>query len=145
MNIGPFRLFEKRIIKDDRPEPLVTRWILFSCPWFAVFIHKLHRSDYQRAMHDHPWTFVSIIIRGGYKEQTPMGILSHAPGDILYRPAEWKHAVIIEGKPSWNLILHGPRRRKWGFWQGDKWCWWRKYNYATDICEDEPIFHNNKD
>src|SRR2546430_15350386 len=117
MRLGNWKFFEKRIITDDQPGPLVTRRILFRCPWFGLFLHTLHRSDYDRALHDHPWGFISIILKNGYSEMTPKGVLTHFAGSVLFRPAEWKHCVIIDDPeyPSWNLVFVGPRTRKWGF------------------------------
>lgn len=145
MKIGPLRLFEPRRYIGGKENPLLIRWVLFRIPQFGIFIHKFCRSDYDRALHDHPWTFVSVILHGGYseyrEEKDERGTYEtldwYGPGSILYRPAEYKHRVVIYKEPSWNLILVGRRRRKWGFWPNGQWCWWRKYNYQTGICEEE--------
>jgi hypothetical protein len=144
MRIGPLKLFEPARYIGGRENPLIVRWTLFRLPRFGIFLHKFCRSDHDRALHCHPWTFISIILRGGYSEiyQLPDAIHPcedwRGPGSILYRPAEWKHRVVLAaGKASWNLILVGRRRRKWGFWPNGQFCWWRKYNYRLGICEEE--------
>lgn len=47
----------------------LTRWG-FRSKWFSVYLHKLDAPDPGTDLHDHPWPFVSIILRGGYVEQT---------------------------------------------------------------------------
>lgn len=152
MRIGKLKLFEKRIIGDPA-NPLLVRWIVIRHPGFAgIFLHKLCRSDHDRALHDHPWGFVSLILKGGYEEIHRSEViwsstgfpldwynerLVHKPGAILFRPALWRHRVIIGDKPSWNLIFVGPKYRRWGFWPNGSWCWWRKYNPDKGICEED--------
>lgn len=86
------RWFEKRVIGPDE-DPLLIRWVLFRVPAFGVYLHNMRRSDYDRALHDHPWPFVSLVLRGGYWEyhdQTLDGTTRsewRAPGSVLVRPA----------------------------------------------------------
>lgn len=35
----------------------------------AVFLHHFHASDGERALHNHPWPGLSLILRGGYVEE----------------------------------------------------------------------------
>lgn len=139
MRIGKLKLFEKRIIGNEQGDPLLVRWILIRHEGgFGIFLHKLCRSDYDRALHDHPWAFVSLVLKQGYDEVLPSGLLHHYAGEVMYRPAEWKHRVVIrDGKPAWTLIFMGPKRRHWGFWTDNKWCYWRKYDLALGICEED--------
>lgn len=45
------------------------RWFLIPKNRFLkIYLHKFMRSDEDRALHDHPWSFLSIILRGGYFE-----------------------------------------------------------------------------
>jgi hypothetical protein len=37
-------------------------------PWIGARVHTILSSDDDRALHDHPWAFVTIILRGGYVE-----------------------------------------------------------------------------
>lgn len=138
MKIGPVSLFQRRIIGPAN-NPYIVRHILFRISMFGIYLHEMRRSDHDRALHDHPWPFMSFILRRGYRELTPYGMLTHKPGRVLFRPATWQHAVVIDGKPAWTLIFVGRRSRRWGFWPEGKWCWWRKYNPDLSICEDEVI------
>jgi len=144
MIIGSLKLFEKRVI-GDKDNPLLIRYIIFRLPSFGIFLHKLCRSDHERALHDHPWPFNTLILRTGYTEVTDHGERFLAPGTWVHRPATWKHRVVIHDKPAWTLVFLGPRIRKWGFWPDGKWCWWRKYDDTKGICSEEILWQGNDD
>src|SRR3954462_14608228 len=44
------------------------RWLFVRTPWFQVMLHKINRPDADRHLHDHPWSFRSLILKGGYVE-----------------------------------------------------------------------------
>jgi hypothetical protein len=122
-------------------EPYLTRWTLlgrrFTGERRAMFLHRFQRSDYDE-MHDHPWPFTSVILWGGYFEETPgtgwkngVGPREkhwYGPGRILRRPAHWIHRVIIpEGCEAWTLVLRGKKERSWGFWCPSGWRHWQEH------------------
>lgn len=118
------------IVNCERSEYL-TRWYLFRTKPFAIFLHLFHRSDEDRALHDHPWTFVSIILWRGYYEHTAKGRKRYWPGMILYRPAEWTHRVeLVDQKPALTLMLRFKGRREWGYHLTTGWQshheWWNR-------------------
>jgi hypothetical protein len=109
-------------------------------------LHKMCRSDHERALHDHPWPFVSIVLRTGYEEHTNGGVQFNPVGSVLRRPAHWQHRVVINrSRPAWTLVLVGRRIRKWGFWPNGQWCWWRHYNPSLGICEESILWTDNED
>ena len=113
-------------------DPYLLRWyVIPRNPVLNVYLHKFLRSDDDRALHDHPWWFVSLILRGRYDEVTMVNLREvrtrRNPGSIAFRAAEWRHRVelIRRGLPSagqtwevpcWTLIVTGRRVRTWGFW-----------------------------
>lgn len=137
--------------------PLFRRWILWRLPAIGNYLHKYLRSDFDKALHDHPWPFIAIILKGGYYEvhdQTQdrtEETLWHGPGSVLVRPAQWRHRVVLptgdNGKPktSWSFIIVGRREQKWGFYLPTGWCWWRKHNPVKNICEDHILWPGGKD
>ena len=147
------KIFRKTVIESERPgNPLMIRYILFRCAAWGLYVHHFLRSDYDRALHDHPWPFLAIILKGGYQEvhdQTiDLSVITETrhPGQVLLRPAEWRHRIVLEaGRTSWSLVLVGRRARRWGFFTESGWCWWRQYNTNKWICEDEVIHHGGSD
>lgn len=98
--------------------------------WPHIFLHRFHRSDYEFALHDHPWAFISIVLWGGYFEVTETSIQRKWPGSILFRPASWKHRVEIRPKDRgkvWSLVFTWRKVRKWGFWCPKGWVPWREH------------------
>lgn len=162
MRIGPVKFLEKVYI-GGKEDPLMTRWIILRFPAIGLYVHKFYRSDYDLALHDHPWPFVALILKGGYWEvhdHTETGLETSVwrkPGRVLLRPAEWRHRVVLQEevrtqlgepvkcKPSWSLIIVGRRSRYWGFFLPEGWCWWRKHNGALNICEEEIIHTGGSD
>jgi hypothetical protein len=96
------------------------RFTLLKTPWVRIYLHRLEADRPHPHCHDHPWSFVSLLLAGGYWErcQSPRecGPIWHwrNPGQVLYRPAEFKHNVKTLGV-SWSLIFTGRKRRPWGF------------------------------
>ena len=105
-----------------------------SCPWFGLYVHWFQTSD-DDCLHDHPWPFLTVILRGGYWEDTPGPSLDratvsrwHGPGSVRVRPARWLHRIAIDPahKPV-TLVLRGPVGRAWGFKTRAGWIPWRAY------------------
>lgn len=97
-----------------------------------VYLHRFGRSDYDRALHDHPWPSVSLILEGGYYEHVPeQPEIEHSPerrvwrpaGSVTARRATARHR--IELPPSSGCVttvfVTGFRRRQWGFWCREGW------------------------
>lgn len=93
---------------------------------FAARIHQILRSDDARAFHDHPWNYLTIVLRGGYTEVKPVFDKSGlfigetrkwcGPGSILWRPAKsWHRLELPTGKDAWTLFITGSWQQKWGF------------------------------
>lgn len=105
--------------RDDDQLPAGKRWwqrIVTSLP--GIYLHIFYRSDYDRALHDHPWDSVSVVLSGGYFEHTPpRGSQWRPPGSVIVRRAEDLHRVQLpsEFACAVTLFITGRRRRQWGF------------------------------
>jgi len=115
--------FEKRVINGCRnPQPLITRYKLLKTRIGNLYVHRFHRSDEDRELHDHPWFFISLILVGGYVEETKTGKRMKVPGMILFRPARWAHRTeLVGGRECWTLVWTFPRSREWGFHCDEGW------------------------
>lgn len=45
-------------------------WLIPRNRYFNIYLHRISDSDDDRALHDHPWYNVSIILKGHYDELT---------------------------------------------------------------------------
>ena len=113
----------KRIIMDRGPswpdyhkaEPFMIRYYpLFRKrpKWFPfnVFIHKILKDDLGD-LHDHYWSYITLILKGGYTETTDKGTFRRRPGYIGFRSSSDRHSLKLnKGKPAWTLIFVGPNK-----------------------------------
>lgn len=126
----------KRVILDrGSKSPYLTRYYLFlkdrkKFP-FNVFLHNFHRSD-PDDLHDHPWPYATLIIKGGYYEWIPCfdreGIIIgerrvwRGPGHFRISGADSYHRIELKaGVDCWTLFVPGPQKREWGFLTHKNW------------------------
>lgn len=96
-------------------------WIIPRNPWSNLYLHLTQRDDDDRALHDHPWPSRSVILSGGYLEYTPEGIFERVPGDVIERPVDAAHRLVLHRDvndhpvPCISLFFTGAKERDWGF------------------------------
>lgn len=106
--------------RGDAEIAYMTRYYLLKCRWFKVILHVFHRSDYD-VMHDHPWWFWSLVLWGGYYEDTPRGRKWYSPGRLLWRPMRTIHRVVLREtsrgpRRAVTLLVTGRTQRQWYFY-----------------------------
>src|SRR5262245_13303083 len=47
----------------------LVRLRIIQTPFFGVYLHDIHEDDGDRDPHNHPWSFLSIVLRGHYRER----------------------------------------------------------------------------
>lgn len=126
----------KRIIMDRVDnEPYLERYYVFlkDRTWFPfnVFLHKFLKSD-PDDVHDHPWPYATLILKGGYYEWIPQfnadGTKNceirkwRGPGHFrICKPTSYHRIELKEGVTAWTLFMPGPQKREWGFLVKNKW------------------------
>lgn len=128
------RFFPHRLI-SVKGEPYIVRWFIWGSKGEgdggrAIRLHHILQSDSLRDLHDHPYSFFSIILAGGYLEHTEQGKRRFRPGMINKKEATVLHALEIINKPAWTLVCTGKRKREWGFQTKDGWVRWQEYEGA---------------
>lgn len=117
-------------------DPYMLRWyIIPRNKMLNIYLHQFRRSDDDRALHDHPWINVSIVLRGAYLEHKASGEVRlrkpwrpWAPWRLTFRRATALHRIeLIAGSPVWSLFLTGPTVREWGFACPQGWKHWRAF------------------
>lgn len=104
----------------------LVRW-RFETPWFSVRLHHWLGPDDDRNKHDHPWDFVTFVLKGGYLDSSPAGDEHLRAPAVKYRSAEHQHTVFPDPGGCWTIIVTGPKIRKWGFWVNGKFVKMNKY------------------
>jgi hypothetical protein len=130
------RVGRKRIVMDRQDnEPYLERYYIFlkdrkHFP-FNVFIHKFLKSD-PDDVHDHPWPYATLILKGGYYEWTPVfdgegkkiaeTCLWRGPGHFRICSATSYHRIELDPNiTAWTMFMPGPQKREWGFLVKNKW------------------------
>ena len=94
------RLDRKRIIYDRLDnEPYLERYYVFLKDRklfpFNVFLHRFLKSDPDH-VHDHPWPYATLILRGGYYEWIPQFNSSSACKSALFKSVTEEFFANIE-------------------------------------------------
>lgn len=112
----------------DPLDPYLRRWWLQRDPeTCSLYLHEIRKDDDDRALHDHPWPSMSIILDGVLREITPEGERVYYPGDTAGRSAEAAHRLEVVEGPVWTLFVTGKRCREWGFHCANGWVHWRDF------------------
>lgn len=137
--LGRYRIINDRI----DAEPYLERYYLFikdregifaNFP-FNIMLHHFLKSD-PDDLHDHPWPFCTIILRGGYWEhivdefddndnekiKTTKRVW-RGPGTIRFAKANELHRVELDENidSTWTLFMPGKKIRDWGFVTKNGW------------------------
>ena len=123
-----------RVIMDrEDNEPYLERYYVFlrDRTWFPfnVFIHKFLKSD-PDDLHDHPWPYMTIILRGGYWEWTKNNPTPQwkGAGQIRFGHSTDYHRIELEpGVDCWTMFVPGPKQRDWGFLVKNRWIQHEQY------------------
>lgn len=124
--VGELRAADQ-IIHDETADgdvPYLLRWFIRRSKEHGnMYLHHFLRSDFDRALHDHPWDSTSIILKGAYIEHSWREKWAvRREGDVTSRLAMDAHRIeLIDGKPVWSLFITGPKIREWGFYCANGW------------------------
>lgn len=137
---------------------------IIQCPLFGIYLHQIYEPDTQAGRditmpHDHPYSFLALILVGGYQEQaweTHKGLRgralvkssrrlrTHRPGHVNTVGMGMAHFITkLFRIPTWTLVLRGPGRKArvvgyegkqalWGFYdQQGRFIFWKTYNASV--------------
>lgn len=137
--------------------PLFYRWTFWDRWNVKAMLHHFMPSMTDPDIHDHPRSFVTFVLRGGYLDLTQCGCqrgtsygsLASAldqngltcpdcggdgvVGEVMnapkvkYRHAAHAHSTKTGRRGAWTLIVMGPKIRPWGFWRHGVWFGFKEY------------------
>jgi len=137
-----FRMLAARVVAKRDPDFVVGAespdgaylrrwWLIPRNRWFNVYLHHFMRDDDDRALHDHPWPWLSFLLAGGYIEHTIEAGGIHqrqhrSPGSLKASLPGRAHRIelptvtgFFSGASTkttcWTLFITGPVVRSWGF------------------------------
>lgn len=118
--MGFFDKFLVKKIVSKEGKTHFRRWAIAETEFFNIYVHNVARSDEEKDPHDHPWSFVSLILKGGYREQVwtkgVMRTVVNTPGHLVIRRTTDFHKLTLLGDSAWTLVLTGPKvHALWGY------------------------------
>ena len=94
---------------------------------FNILIHQFMKSD-DPVYHDHPWSYFTLILKGGYWEHLPSGVKKwRGPGHFRYNHGGYHWIEIPESGKTWTLFIRGKTKKDWGFLVDGLWVKWDKF------------------
>ncbi|MBO0676852.1 hypothetical protein JRC04_05190 [Mycolicibacterium sp. S2-37] len=145
--LGKWLRREPHQIIGSEENPYLKRWYVLPRNRFLnLYLHQFLRSDDDRALHDHPWWFASLILKGGYWEHRGDRQITtkswRQAGTVAFRRPTVAHRVELDWdvrtqaeKPTWTVILTGPRIRPWGFHCPQGWVHWVRFTHHNGCGE----------
>jgi hypothetical protein len=135
----------KHIVDIDQTESVyLSRLMLARTRLFGVYLHVIRRPDWSTCQHDHPWSFATLILWGGYEERVGDRTYVRRPGYFGYRPRRFEHRItrLLRGKAI-TIVFRGPNHEEWGFRTAAGKVSWREYmTWTTSLrvlwCDDAP-------
>jgi hypothetical protein len=100
------------------------RYWLLPMSWnlpFTIRVHHILLPDADPYLHDHPWNWRTIILRGWYFEEDVFGLKHRRlEGFTGGNTAETFHRIDrVSPGGVWTLFIMGRRRNAWGFMHCD--------------------------
>ena len=112
------------LVREADGVTYLTRWWLVKTPWGGVALHRMDAPDARETVHDHPFSFVSVVLRGGYVERRLRPeVMRVEERHVVHRVNRMRAGVDAHSirellaVPTWTLLFVGRNRRRWGFWQ----------------------------
>lgn len=153
------RLYRRLTLRRADGDVYLNRWGFGHDRLGGVLVHRMDAPDPGLDLHDHPWTFVSVVLWGGYRElRADTRVASELARRHAGRPAEVAAGELVERRPGsirrfrldechtiielrrrrcWTLVIKGPRRRRWGFYLPDGW--------VDEVTYDETVRPQRRD
>lgn len=124
----------------DVESEYILRLHVIKSPWFAVCLHWIRKADREPWLHDHPVSFLSLVLRGSYAEIRRTGedkprLEVHRWWNVIRASFYDSHRIIFTRKNTLTLCFMGPKTREWGFHfpmghdaaVADSWLGWKRY------------------
>jgi len=103
------------LVRHSKNNIIMRRWHLTEVGAFpsVVLHHHVHWGEPEEVMHDHSWPNQSIILIGGYWEDTSDGTFWRKEGDIINREASDPHRTFLKDDlECWSLFIVGKKERE---------------------------------
>jgi hypothetical protein len=110
-------------------EQYLARLRILDTPWFGIYLHDIFEPDADRDPHNHPWSFISVVLRGEYRENVypqpellPYSYVEkrHKRFSLHKMGTRAAHRITYAAPRLKTLIIRGKRTGGWGFFLAEK-------------------------
>lgn len=112
----------ERVITGAEDTPYLSKYLVAGGTHggWHLHLHRFHRSDEDRALHNHPWPCASLILAGGYREERvrddgAIVTYERRPGALNFIGANTFHRIDLIDGECWTLFLNLPVVQNWSF------------------------------
>ncbi len=103
-------------IKSKEGEIHFRRWRVLTTPWFDINIHGIYKADEDDHLHNHPWNIFTMILKGGYTEETECGFNVRGFLNMRYSNTKAFHKIYkMHTSPTYTLAIMSNRKGNWGY------------------------------
>lgn len=128
----------------DVDNEFILRLHILKTPWFAICLHWIRKPDPEPWLHDHPVSFLSIVLRGWYEEMRhPLQrwdtYEEWRAAKTRLRMRKWwnwiwaspddQHTITDCAPHTLTLCFMGPKVREWGYHTPEGWVHWKQYSH----------------
>ncbi|NNC98706.1 MAG: hypothetical protein HKN85_00850 [Gammaproteobacteria bacterium] len=96
-----------------------------------LYLHRYDGSDDDRALHDHPWRSIGVVLWGKLYEVTERDgkLIERRLWPLIpkYRTATYAHRITLKSRFAYSLFFTYPKEREWGFLCPRGWVHWREF------------------
>lgn len=131
------RMFRRLTLIGPVGDPFLER-VGIDVRLFGLFAHRILGPDPGLDLHDHPWEFVTVVVRGGYNE---LFASARTPERARHRRwARWTvhrfrqtdaHRITTVEPGTLTLVFRGPKNRRWGFYPPAGFVDYEAYDYEA--------------
>jgi hypothetical protein len=115
-------------------------------PLVGIQLHFIYECDTDRDPHDHPRTFWSLVLRGGYIEQVYKAVYGRDFSVTVMKWPRWSwhrfhlgwaHRITQIMPGTVTLVIIGPWRKVWGFHTSEGFVPYNKYGEVLKIWAEQ--------
>ena len=98
------------------PECPYFRRTIINFGLFSMRFHRWYSDDDHHSLHCHPFSFITLVLSGGYTDISEGEDDKLTAGSIRFRHAEYRHSVRDVLPNTRTILLTTKPFRRWGFY-----------------------------
>lgn len=103
-------------IRSKTGELHFRRYQLLKTPFGCIYLHKIYKADEDAHLHNHPWNYCSIVLKGTMIEETRGQHMIMRPMSFVFRRHDTYHKIKELLSPYVvTLFFTSKNNKEWGY------------------------------